>query len=280
MAKRKKRYWFILGILIFLAYVFAAAQPIPKETFLTARWLSSLESGIPVSLDTYSLDRNSGDPDLLIPFQLGGRYGYIADTGEFSINQIQKNYTSISENFWSEYEPFPTVLEINDTRGRKVMEINDPDGYPFFLDDKFFLIGKGQDTVYALDDNGNIKWVYEFPAPLTCIDAAAGFVLAGTLDGTIELIDSDGKQFIPPYEPGGSRLAVILGCAISKDASRLAIISGIDDQRFLLLEKTGDRYRVVYHEFLSGGYRRPVLGRCVRGSPGQGTCDFLRRPFL
>jgi hypothetical protein len=51
---------------------------------------------------------------------------------------------------------------------------------------------------------------------------------------------------------------VILGCAISRDATRLAAISGIDEQRFLLLERSGDLYQVVYHEFLSGGFRRPV----------------------
>jgi hypothetical protein len=42
----------------------------------------------------------------------------------------------------------------------------------------------------------------------------------------------------------------------------LAIISGINEQRFLLLERTGtgpgDTLKVVYHEFLSSGFRRPV----------------------
>jgi hypothetical protein len=55
---------------------------------------------------------------------------------------------------------------------------------------------------------------------------------------------------------------VILGCAISRDGSKLAVISGIDDQRFLLLDRFGDaestEYKVLYHEFLDDEFRRPV----------------------
>jgi len=55
---------------------------------------------------------------------------------------------------------------------------------------------------------------------------------------------------------------VILGCALSRDGSRLAIISGIDSQRFLFLEHFGTGlgdYKVVYHEFLNGSFHRPVF---------------------
>jgi hypothetical protein len=86
--------------------------------------------------------------------------------------------------------------------------------------------------------------------------------LAGTLDGVVELLDSQGRMVFF-FEPGGSRLAVILGCAISQDGTRLAIISGIDNQRFLVLEQSGDSYRVVYHEFLSSGFRRAVHIRFI-----------------
>jgi hypothetical protein len=116
-------------------------------------------------------------------------------------------------------------------------------------------------SLSALDEKGAILWTYDFAAPLTCIDAAAGFVLTGSLDGAVEMLDSQGKRFFF-FEPGGSRLAVILGCSLSRDGNRLGIISGIDDQRFLLLERYGDLsigdFRVIYHEFLEDGFRRPV----------------------
>jgi len=93
------------------------------------------------------------------------------------------------------------------------------------------------------------------------VDAAAGLLLAGSLDGSVVIIDSNGRKVFS-FEPGGSRYPVILGCALSRDGSRLALISGIDNQRFLFLEHFGaglGDYKVVYHEFLTGNFRRPVF---------------------
>jgi hypothetical protein len=86
------------------------------------------------------------------------------------------------------------------------------------------------------------------------------------------------------FEPGGSRYSVILGCAVSRDGTRLGIISGIDKQRFLLLEGFGSspgEYKVVYHELLEEGFRRPVRISFIDGdrwivferNGGIGLCD-------
>jgi len=85
-------------------------------------------------------------------------------------------------------------------------------------------------------------------------------LLTGSIDGVVEILNAEGKRAFY-FEPGGSRYSVILGCAISRNGSRIGIISGVDQQRFLLLERFGgdNDYKVVYHEFLSEGFRRPVL---------------------
>jgi hypothetical protein len=127
-----------------------------------------------------------------------------------------------------------------------------------FLDKRIFLIHNEQNSLSAVDSSGKITWTYDFAAPITFMDAAAGLTLVGSLDGTVELLDGSGKR-IYFFEPGGSRLSVILGCRISRDGSKIAVISGYDDQRFLLLERFGDSYNVVYHEFLSAGFRRAVF---------------------
>ena len=259
MVKKKKEYWFILGILIFLVYILLAARPIPKETILVSRWLSSLESSFPVSLG-----KNDTDSSLIIPFQLGNRFGYLGDDGRFLVNRIQKEgYLSFSDEYWSEYDTLPSSVEVFDPENHLLLTIEDPPGYPLFLDKRLFLIGPEQNSISALNRSGDIIWTFDFPAPLTCIDAAAGYVAAGTLDGSVELLNSSGRQVFPSFEPGGSRLSVILGCAISRDGTRLALISGIDDQRFLLLEQSGESYRIVYHEFLSEGFRRAVHIRFI-----------------
>ena len=265
MAKNKKKYWVFTWILVFLVYVFFASQPIPLENVLEPRWLASLESGFVINMGG-----SPAEAGAVIPFYYGDRFGYIEDDGQFILNRIKGDgqtlsgsqtlfgtYLSFSPYAWSEYAAMPSSVEVFDPHNQLIMTINDPKGYPVFLDGRTYIIGSEQNSVSSLDNQGNVRWTYTFPAPLTAIDAASGFVLAGTLDGAIELINDTGEQIFS-FEPGGSRLAVIAGCAISSDGSKLAIISGIDEQRFLLIEKSGSNFRVMDHEYLFSGFRRPV----------------------
>ena len=283
MTKGNRKWWYILGFLAFVVYIFISARPLEEETILKPRWIISLESnaqegssgsrwGFPVSLGDFSI-REGEKP---LPFRLGDRYGYIWDDGKFAINQIRKGYISISENNWAEYEALPSSIQVMNSLNEPVLAIENPKGYPLFLDNRVFIVSGEQNSLIALGPEGEELWAHDFPAPITCIDAANGYVLSGTLDGAVELINASGNPVFTPFEPGGSRLSVIVGCAMSRDASRLAIISGIDDQRFLLLEraggegrlaardwsgqagKPGETYKVVYHEFLPNGFRRPV----------------------
>jgi hypothetical protein len=263
VANDKKKYRFLIGFMIVSVYFFVAARPIPVETVLTAQWLISLESGYPLYFEDGNgvSGRNTPEPAAdggqLLPFTLGDRFGYFNGNGGFALNRKVQGNVSVSENYWAEYEAIPLRVEIRDPRNEVLAEIAEPQGYPLFLDNRFFLISEEQNSLTALDSEGKPLWTYDFAAPLTDIDAAAGLILAGSLDGMVELLDLSGNRVFSS-EIGGSRYSAIYGCRISRDGSRLAIISGFDDQRFLLLERLGDSYKVAYHEFLADGFRRPV----------------------
>lgn len=253
----KKNIWIVAVILFFIGYFFMSARQIPRQMVLVPRWISSLESGETARMDGAS----ESDTGHLLPFRLGSRFGFIGqEDGRFSINRIAKSNVSLSENHWAEYEAEPARLAIYDNTGETYAEMDNPRGYPFFLNGRIFIVGSEQNSISEIDVSGAVSWTYEFAAQLTCVDAAAGLLLAGSLDGSIVIIDSSGKKVFS-FEPGGSRYPVILGCALSRDGSRLGLISGIDKQRFLYLEhfgaSSGD-YKVVYHEFLNDGFRRPV----------------------
>ena len=249
------------GIALFVVYFFCAARPVPLETVLSPRWLNSLEYGQPVSLgDNRADDGEQQAEGGLIPFELGSRFGYFNRDGGFSINQIKKANVSLSLERWAEYDAEPERIAINNASGETVVAIENPRGYPFFLDGRTFLISSEQNAISEVDDSGAVVWTYEFASPLTCVDAAAGLVLAGSVEGVVGVLDSRGKQVFS-FEPGGSRRSIIYGCAMSRDGSKLALISGIDKQRFLLLERFGSSvndYKVVYHEFLDSDFRRNV----------------------
>jgi hypothetical protein len=251
VAKGKKIYVIIIAVFAFLVYAVFAAQPVPRETILTKRWLKPLES-------VYPGDVPAGDG--LIPFTLGNRFGYADSGGGILLNQVREGTVSLSPEYWAEYSAAPGELVIHDPRSNTELVISRPRGYPFFLDGRIFIISKDQTSLEEIDPSGNTLWVYDYEAPLTCIDAAGGYVFTGTLDGMIDLLDKNGRPVFPSYAPGASRIPVILGCRISSDGSKLAVVSGIDKQRFLFLEWYGNNeYRVTYHDFLAGeGFRREV----------------------
>ncbi|MFP3089021.1 PQQ-like beta-propeller repeat protein [Treponema sp. TIM-1] len=248
MVKKKQKYWIIAVFLLFMFYAFIAGRPIPVETILTSQWLRSLESDYPDFEDTGPL----------IPFELGGRFGYVDSQGNFALNRIKGGYVSLSKDRWAEYQAMPESIEVRDPLNSRIVTIKNSRGYPKFLDNRVFIINYEQTSLSLVDESGTVQWTHDFAAPLTYMDAAAGLIVTGSLDGTVELLDGNGRLVFPPFEPGGSRYSVILGCRISRDGSKLAMVSGIDPQRFLLLGRFGDSYKVIYHEFLPQGFRREV----------------------
>jgi len=258
----KKNIWLVVVIILFVAYFFAAAREIPRQIILVPYWLGSLESGETVRTGANGAPETETAGPRLLPFSLGRRFGFVGrDDGVFSMNRTAKANVSLSDKYWAEYEAEQSRITVFDSAGETYTVIENPRGYPFFLDGRIFIIGGEQNSISEIDASGSVAWTYEFSAQLTCADAASGLLLAGSLDGSVTVIGADGKKIFS-FEPGGSRYPVILGCALSRDGSKLALISGVDNQRFLFLEHFGTGpgdYKVVYHEFLGNGFRRPVF---------------------
>jgi len=168
----------------FIIYTFIAAGPIPPETVMSPQWFVSLET---------AEAGDTGEAEL-IPFELGDRFGYLDAAGRFSINRLRTGYLSLSASYWAEYTALPEVLELRDPRDRSVISIEGGRGYPLFLDGQIYLLGEEQNSLSLADEEGKLRWTHDFAAPLTSIDAAAGLILAGSLDGTLELLDTEGRR--------------------------------------------------------------------------------------
>jgi hypothetical protein len=253
LANEKKGLLFTAAVLVFLVYVFVAAQPVPPETVLVNVWLRDLE---PVKEEDPGAETPAG---YLVPYIQGDRFGYAASGGDFIFNKPKEQHVSISGEYWSEYMAAPEELVIKSPNNEKEIRIQPAKGYPFFLDGRIFVISKDQCSLSELDGEGQILWNYDFESIITSLDAAGGQVLAGTLDGMVELLDAEGKTVFPSYAPA-ARIPLITGCRISSDGSKIALVAGVDQQRFIFLERYGaSDYRVTYHEFLRGeAFRREV----------------------
>jgi hypothetical protein len=254
MAKIKAHYTYIIWSVIFIIYAFFAARPVGEETVLSLKWLTSLDSSAPVELE-------SGN---LVPFNFGGRYGYVDKDGAFTVNSPKHGYIEQSDSLFAEFSGREKKIAVNDSHGLNVFTMEDQYGYPFFRGERIFVIHSEQSSISEIDKSNNILWTYDFSSPLTCADASEDILVAGTIDGTIEIINKKGVKLYSG-EPSGSRINAIYGCAASPSGTKAAVISGIDHQRFLVIEFSGGIWRITHHEFLGEGFRRPVFVKFVDG---------------
>ena len=261
MAKKKIFIWLGSAFAVSLAYLFIAAKPITSEFTLQKEWSINLDEKNPPN------DEVAANSDNLIPFFIGNHYGYIAPNGTLMAKKsIQNNQLiSITPKIVSVWNPIPDTLTIESAVPDQTITIKDPMGYPYLVDDRIFLIGKDQDSVALINKGGNTEWSYAVGSPITALDCRADRLLIGTLDGTIYLLSLKGELLFT-FQPGGSRLSVIAGGALSSDGNYIAVISGIDRQRFILLEKASQTYKVLHHQFLDSDFRRPVLVQFVQNN--------------
>jgi hypothetical protein len=240
-----------LGLLL---YAFIAARPVPPELVFSPVWLKSLVS---------SYAGNAGAP--LVPFAVGKYFGYVSQDGVFSLLREKTGYLEQSDTQFAEFSGQPNEIAFISPLGKRLSVLKKPSGYPFFRDGHAFVISREQNAISMLSQDNETLWRYDYSAPVLCADAAAGMLAAGALDGSITILDYTG-HLVHRTEPSGSRIPIIVGCALSPDGRKVALVSGIDQQRFLLITHEGGAWRISHHEFIGEGFRRPVPMRFVGGS--------------
>ncbi len=249
MANKKRRKWIILYVLFFIAYLFIASTPIKKELCLSPLWTLSTQKPPTPS-------EPAAASEILYPFLSLDSFGYFSPDGNIVLAQDRDDSLRLSPNFWSKDDAVTGRSEFFNPLGDRLFVSSEP-GESFFDDNRIFILSPNQNSVSAFNKSGELLWRRDFPAPITALDAASGLFLAGLLNGAIELIDSSGKALFK-FTPGGSRVGVIYAARLCSGGSGIALVSGIDPQRFLYLEGEGEAYKVVHHEYLPGELRRPV----------------------
>jgi hypothetical protein len=96
-----------------------------------------------------------------------------------------------------------------------------------------------------------------FPCQISAFASGETLSVGGTIDGWLEGIDKNGKKVFS-FSPGGSRLPVVLGTAVSDSGDWIATVSGIDKQRLVVLGRGGVEYRVKSHRYLESDFREPI----------------------
>jgi len=239
---------YLVPILLFflVVYMLVAARPLADELHFQPTWtidFSELTSTVPPT----SIDQAQG-------FILGTHYGWFTPDGVVGRLDATDFKVAISNHFYAVYNQTATDISVFTLDGTPAFTIAGS-GFPHIDEDRVFLFLPGGNGVSRIGPDGRALWTHEHTAPITAFDSSPGGTVIGYADGRLVSLDSAGTERMQFY-PGGSDLQVILGLAISSDGNRIACVSGIDRQRFIVMHYTGNHYKVQHHIWLEGNLHR------------------------
>jgi hypothetical protein len=249
----RKAITILITVLVLIAYFFVCAEPLSPELSAKPRWKTLM---IPEGLGVPPASRAAlpGEKPR-IAFGSGKVFGYFHADGSIGFMAEASGKVAISD---ASYVTVPKDRSdgILKTSGNEDIA-NLKDVSPFFISDRLFSSKSDGTGVVSFDARGSPLWSYDFPCQISAFSASAALVVGGTIDGWIEGIDAGGKKLFS-FPPGGSRLPVVLGTAVSRSGDWIAAICGIDRQRLVVLGRGGADYRVTSHRYLDSDFREPV----------------------
>jgi hypothetical protein len=244
--QRKRALWIIAGLLIVLFFIIVVARPLQTEFHFDPEWVINLTTDTPDS--TAAVESR-------LYFKLGNSMGYFTPDGRLSrlITVPYKGVISsaFSAVFPANAENTPFTTPDGTIRGRL-----QGSGFPWFDEDRIFLFHPGGTAFSRCFPDGTLAWSWEGFSPILAIASSPGGTVAGFADGSIVHLDAEGSK-TTKITPGGSTYPVILGVDISSDGNLIASISGLQRQRFVRTELTGNTNRGLYHEYFDADSNQP-----------------------
>ncbi len=240
-----------VALLIVIIYTFIAFRLTKSEIQFLQKWT--------FSLDEKTLPSSESD---LVSFRLGNTLGYFSSAGNFSYKYeipVLKNgklaNASISSNFWAICND-DSAFSVKNQDGSNLVKIS-ATGNPLVTDDRLYLFSPGGSSFLRYDLSGNELYRCENYVPIVSFSSSVAGSVVGYADGEIRCLSDSGEEIFSLY-PGGSTYPVILGADISDSGEYVACVSGIDSQRFVLIRRSGNQQKIVFHEYLEGNIKENV----------------------
>lgn len=241
----------IVSVAFLLLYIFFAARSLSNELQLTPQWTTSIFQVSQEKPDTSQIQ---------LPFRMGQNMGYFTTDGTISLMESFPFQAAISPTYRAAYAPDSTRIPVYQLNSERV---DSPDfyiegaGFPYICDDRIYLLTPGGYGISQYSREGRL-WQFEHSAPITTISSTPSGTAVGYADGMVFIFSTSG-ELLQTFDPGGSTYPIILGTALSPSASQLACVSGIHQQRFVLTQQRNGVNKVVFHTYLEGNLREPVL---------------------
>jgi hypothetical protein len=227
----KKRTFVLLLAIAILYSLFSIRDSREPDHLFKSTFLSFSEA---LPLNALPISRND-----LLPFAGGNQFGYI-DTHEKRIYAERfAERVALDENGWLVYNTTADNLQYYLRHGGS-FQIH-AYAYPWFKESWRILIRVDQMGVARCDEKGTILWEIETSMPITALDASREILTLGLLDGSLKILDLNGKQL---KADGGMReqKQIIYGIAISQDRQYIAMIQGNAPQKIEIFQRSENSY--------------------------------------
>ncbi|MCM1322088.1 MAG: hypothetical protein NC041_10185 [Bacteroides sp.] len=222
---------------IFLIYMIFAGKPLGMELQLEPLW----------SVDVREQSEQNGETGAVLPFQLGKHAGYFRPDGTIASYREVRDRVAVSAYYTADYAADSKKITVQRNDGTVLCELPEA-GFPFFSGERIFMFPAGGSSFARYDVSGELLWRHENYVPLVCFSSSDAGCIAGFADGSLQCFGNDGAVRFST-EPGGSDYPIILGTDISDSGKYAACVSGINRQRFVLLQISGQRCKTVFHEY-------------------------------
>ena len=238
--KKGVAFYVFLGIAFSIVYIILAAQPIGREHQFIPQWKLELNA---------QMQKADASGEKPLYFKLGQTMGYFTESGTLLSVETFPFKAAISERYYAPYNTYGSSIDFFKPDGEKAGTINES-GFPLFDEDRIFVFLAGGASFVECNSDGKRMWEYNGTVPITAFDSSPSGCVAGFADGTVRQFSADGTM-IQKFSPGGSDYQVILGAALSSDGSMIALISGQNRQRFVLMKKYDAQTKIVFHEYIA-----------------------------
>ncbi len=242
---------FLISIALII-YILTAVQPIDRGISLIPQWT------VDVTPTSNTVFAQTAEDEILIPFKLGQRLGYITQDGELAYTHTFPSLATINRTQWASYGSQAENTPFFSAHDKPLGSITQA-GYPFFTEYHNFVFLPGGLSFDKLNRSGDTQWRYEGIAPITSFTTSETCVTAGFADGRLVRFNAEtGAEDFSVY-PQGSNYQIILGAAASNSGTFTACVSGIDDQRIVLYQYADGQNTIIWHQYLKGNLREGTL---------------------
>lgn len=238
----------LLALFFTVVYILVFSSPLKKQPAFAPQWIQNLTNPSKVA----GLTSNE-----TVGFRIGDVFGYVTPEGAMKYLDTAQFNVAMSEGRFINYSSVSKNLVEKDSSGRITLTVASR-GYPILMAGRFFVIDTDRMAISELDSQGAVLWNREFGSLVTSMEANSSSVVVGLLNGSLVVLNKRGDKTFS-YTPGGSRIPVVYGCAISADGQYIAVVSGLDPQKFILLQRDASGYRPRRVVDLNRELRQQVL---------------------